>query len=173
VESVLKYRQLSSHVHFPFLTAQWKSAANNGTHEKAKLQGARDGATINYLKEIYKQFRAGKEPDVVEICHFSITVDMRLCVVWVHWSEAGTYHMQDVEWCYLKDESSTANVRAILRNLKDWALGERLEALRALLGDDSVPAERSNPSSANSAPSNVHPSPKEMDERGAKRRRGS
>jgi hypothetical protein len=73
---------LTSRVHFPFITAQWEAAIDGGTHEKAKLKGARDGATINrYLHEIHKEFRPEKEPNVVETCHFSVTVDMRYCIV--------------------------------------------------------------------------------------------
>jgi hypothetical protein len=43
--------------------------------------------------------------------------------------------MEDFAWCYLKDKSYNTHVRAVIRNLQDWALGERLESPRTLLGD--------------------------------------
>ncbi|MCJ1343915.1 hypothetical protein MMC31_002113 [Peltigera leucophlebia] len=130
---------LTEELHFPFLTAQWKSPAKGQTHHQAIPQGARDGSTIvDYLHQFYTTARPTQAPSLIETCHFSVTIDMRLIILWVHWREQDedktiSYHMEEVESGMLNKERDMNEIRTILRNLQDHALGHRLQGIKKLL----------------------------------------
>ncbi|KAF2877724.1 hypothetical protein BDV95DRAFT_559909 [Massariosphaeria phaeospora] len=119
-------------MYFPFMTGQWKRSQN---HTHALPQGARDGAVIvNYLRSFFKEARGDKvgEPGVTETCHFSITFDGWLVMVWVHWYDAksGAYNMESILDAAVNNKLSNIPYRAFLRNLQDHAMGSRLETLK-------------------------------------------
>ncbi|KAF2248603.1 hypothetical protein BU26DRAFT_405887, partial [Trematosphaeria pertusa] len=141
-EDLISLFTLSPEVHFPYFTAQWKSPFKGQTHEQAIPQGARDGATIiNYLHTFYQKAR-GTNPTLVETCHVSATVDLRTVILWIHWrSPDGSYHMEQIEAGFLDKERDNIGIRAILRNIEDYALSARLESIKT-----AIDQLKSNPS---------------------------
>lgn len=130
---------LTTELYFPFFTAQWKSPAKGQTHHQAIPQGARDGsAIVNYLHQFYAIARPTQVPSLIDTCHFSATTDMRSIIIWVHWREQGedgnvSHHMEQVEPGMLDKGRDNEEIRAILRNLQDHALGCRLQGIKELL----------------------------------------
>jgi hypothetical protein len=130
---------LTTELYFPFFTAQWKSPAKGQTHHQAIPQGARDGSTIvNYLHQFYATARPTQAPSLIETSHFSATIDMRSIILWVHWREQDehgnvSYHMEQIESGMLDKERDNKEIRTILRNLQDYALGDRLQGIKELL----------------------------------------
>lgn len=133
-EEMIMLRTLTSEVHFPWFTAQWKSPAKGQTHEQALDQGIRDGATIvKYLHDFFKRAYLGREPAVMETCHYSATIDLRSILLFVHWWDEQGYHMEKINSGILDKERDAVEIRAILRNMQDYALGERLKNIRLAL----------------------------------------
>jgi hypothetical protein len=141
-EEALLKDALMANLHFPFLTCQWKAAKSGQGHWHAARQGARDGATImRYLACFYRKARI--TPSVVDTCHWSLTCDMSTVLLYVHWLETNTdgetvYHMKCVQQEFLNDledteNSSVALFRQRLHNIKDYALGERLDNIKAAI----------------------------------------
>lgn len=130
---------LTEELHFPFLTAQWKSPTKGQTHHQAIPQGARDGSTIvDYLHQFYTTAQPTQVPSLIEKCHFSVTIDMRLIILWVHWPEQNkdktiSYHIKEVESGMLNKKRDMNEIWTILRNLQDHMLGHRLQEIKKLL----------------------------------------
>ncbi|KAF1358609.1 hypothetical protein EJ07DRAFT_123470 [Lizonia empirigonia] len=127
-------RAVAPALHFPFMSAQWKSPKNNQTHFQARPQGARDGAVIvRYLHRFYTD--AGFVPTVKDTAHFSLTIDMESAHLFVHWEEFDeeqpAYYMEPVMKTFLDDEQQVAYMRYILKNILAYAFGSRLANLRA------------------------------------------
>ncbi|MCJ1349445.1 hypothetical protein MMC31_007685 [Peltigera leucophlebia] len=138
-EKILAKFTLTEELHFPFLTAQWESPAEGQTHHQAIPQGALDGSTIvNYLHQFYTTARPTQAPSLIETCHFSVTIDMRSIILWVHWWEQDEdktirYYKEEFESGMLNKERDMNEIRTILRNLQDHALGHRLQVIKKLL----------------------------------------
>jgi hypothetical protein len=133
-EEMIRLRTLTPEIHFPWFTAQWKSPAKGQTHEQALDQGIRDGATVvKYLHDFFKRAYPGREPTVVETCHYSATIDMRSILLFIHWWDAEGYHMEKINSGILDKERDAIEIRAILRNMQDYALRERLDNIRLAL----------------------------------------
>jgi hypothetical protein len=119
---------------FPFLTAQWKSAAKGQTHKQAQPQLMRDGAcVVNYLTCFYRE--AGeKAPDVMKTSHFSLCCDTRSAELWVHWQETENdhevYYMELVDVAPLWKQSMLEDMRRYLHNILDYALNERIQSIK-------------------------------------------
>jgi hypothetical protein len=123
---------------FPWLTAQWKSQKHGQSQYQAKHQAARDGAAIvTYLVGFYKD--AGEETlDVVKTCHFSLTCDKETVKLWVHWLEVERhqnkdvkmYYMECIEMAHVPLANDVWKIRRDLHNLLDYALAERLTAIK-------------------------------------------
>ncbi|KAF2005528.1 hypothetical protein P154DRAFT_424264 [Amniculicola lignicola CBS 123094] len=130
-------------LHFPFLTAQFKSLSGGDTIFHANCQSARDGAIItNYLHRFYSIAYAKQNPprapSVVETCHFSLTCEMWSLALWVHWREVdknGTvqYRMEMIYSATLRELDPLLATRRMLRNIVDWSLNERLFSIKAAL----------------------------------------
>ncbi|KAF2123679.1 hypothetical protein P153DRAFT_371493 [Dothidotthia symphoricarpi CBS 119687] len=141
-EAVIMRDLLTPDLHFPFLTCQWKSAKGRDKHWHAMHQSARDGAAIiNHLHAFYTE--AGISPSVVDTCHFSLTCDFESAYLFVHWREddqakSPTYHMKKIEQSFLRDLHDPNNptmvcLRGRLRNILDFALGPRLDRIKATI----------------------------------------
>ncbi|KAF2123572.1 hypothetical protein P153DRAFT_303612 [Dothidotthia symphoricarpi CBS 119687] len=143
-ELVITPDALVSMIHFPFLTCQWKSATGTGgTMSHAQNQSARDGtAIVNYLHDFYT--RAAHEPSAVDTCHWSVTCDMHSAMLWVHWrnfnkeEQIVEHHMTLVDQQFLRSAKDVNNkamegFRSQLRNILNWALGQRLHNLKAAI----------------------------------------
>jgi hypothetical protein len=129
----LRHVPVASSMHFPFFTCQWKSA-RCPDHPAAKVQGARDGALlVNYMRWFYRV--AGQTANAAESAHFSATCDVQTLYVYVHWADGPedklVYHMERIFRCFVDDETSLAQFRVMIRNLNDYAVGSRLDRIRA------------------------------------------
>lgn len=130
---------LTEEFYLPFLTAQWKSPVKGQTHHQAIPQGDCNGSTIvDYLHQFYTTARPTQVPSFIERCHFSVTIDMRLIILWVHWREQDkdktiSYHIEEVESGMLNKERDMNKIWTILRNLQDHMLEHRLQGIKKLL----------------------------------------
>jgi hypothetical protein len=100
-------------------------------------RGARDGAVIvNHLRRLFVN---GLDDHglLVNTSHVSMTFDGYCVMLYIHWFDdiKFTYHMERF-WSGAVDEHDPCVIlRCILRNLADWAVGERLEHIRARLNE--------------------------------------
>ncbi|KAF1937774.1 hypothetical protein EJ02DRAFT_47020 [Clathrospora elynae] len=126
--------------HFPFLTAQWKSAIFGENQVHASLQAARDGALIvNYLHQFYSLAYPNRPPTQLQTCHFSITTEIYTCMLWIHWREVDPddgevyFRMEEIETARMNKLDDVREVRKILHNYLDFSLGERLRSIKEAL----------------------------------------
>ncbi|KAN0076331.1 hypothetical protein V8E54_006473, partial [Elaphomyces granulatus] len=104
--------QPSSYVHFPFLTAQWKSSAGSSTLH-AQNQAARDGAVaVNSLSRFF--LAAEQTPSIVRTCHFSLVCDVQYGEIWIHWKQGDVHHMEIVFCFAFRDEGGVERALEIL-----------------------------------------------------------
>jgi hypothetical protein len=72
-------------MHFPFLTAQWKSANSGMGYLHASIQAARDGALIvNYMHRFYSLAYPNCPPTPLETAHFLVTTEGYTIIIWMH-----------------------------------------------------------------------------------------
>ncbi|KAF7441812.1 hypothetical protein TUN199_11281 [Pyrenophora tritici-repentis] len=148
-------RAVAPALHFPFMSAQWKSPKNNQTHFQARPQGARDGAVIvRYLHQFYAD--AGLVPTVKDTAHFSLTIDMESAHLFIHWEEFDqerpAYYMEPVMKTFLDNEQQVADLRYMMKNVLAYAMGSRLANLRnAVEATQTQQAARSLPPSRSSS----------------------
>jgi hypothetical protein len=129
---------LNPTLHFPFLTCQWKPATGE-PHQIAMLQSARDGAAIvNYLHTYYET--AYRRPaTTVEALHVSVTCNVELVNVWLHWREHAhgedtpMHYMKSLHSCTTWDATPLLTARAVLKNWVAYALDQRLNSLKDAL----------------------------------------
>ncbi|KAH8730348.1 hypothetical protein GQ44DRAFT_700175 [Phaeosphaeriaceae sp. PMI808] len=126
--------------HFPFLTAQWKAAISGENQIHASLQAARDGAVIvNYMHHFYALAYPSRQPTQIETCHFSVTTEGYTIMVWIHWREVNSedgevyYRMEPVETARMNEIGDLHEVRKLLHNLVDYAMGERVRSIKEAL----------------------------------------
>jgi hypothetical protein len=121
---------------FPFLTSQWKPAAGE-SHLIAHSQSARDGSTLVHYLDRFYQIAYGRPASVLECAHLSVTCDIQVVNIWLHWREnhggLPTYYMKCVYDCTLRNEKALQDARQILKNHLYYALDERLRSLKAAL----------------------------------------
>ncbi|KAH8704388.1 hypothetical protein GQ44DRAFT_778156 [Phaeosphaeriaceae sp. PMI808] len=128
---------------FPFLTSQWKPATGE-SYVIAHYQSARDGAAIiRYLDKFY-EIAHGRPATTLECSHISVTCDIQVVNIWMHWREldtAGeaTYYMKSIYDCTLRNENHLLEARAILWNHIEYALEGRLQSLKEAIGLFSLP----------------------------------
>lgn len=153
-------KALTSSLHFPFLTCQWKGYTGSEGQYHASLQGGRDGAcVVNYLHHFFTE--AGQTPSVVDTCHFSVTSDIQTFRLWVHWrkdcgGDRGTiHHMKCIKSAFseLPEEDEDAmkllvDFRKMLRNIASYATSTRLERIKQAIGDLRVRMEAEQASRA-------------------------
>ncbi|KAF2241400.1 hypothetical protein BU26DRAFT_525225 [Trematosphaeria pertusa] len=138
-EAALTGYRLTPNVHLPFLSSQWKSPASDQHPSRAYNQSGRDGAAVvNHLHDFYIVAYPHREPTVVETCHYSLTCDLHYAQIWVHWRQQGAlavpdHHMELVEEFSMRKEADVRKARTVLRNILDYALGPRLQSLKAAL----------------------------------------
>jgi hypothetical protein len=141
-----------------FLTAQYKKIHGDRL-EVAMYQSARDGTDMcEYLHRFYK--RAGLPANEVDTCHWSITSDTDTVRLYLHWREhtAGvpSYHMQEIYRAPLagsKDDPNNDQMRQLrdrLRNIKDYAVEERLARIKQALKFIPLPSKSPKKSRGNS-----------------------
>lgn len=126
--------------HFPFLTAQWKAAIFGENQVHASLQAARDGALIvNYMHHFYSLAYPNRAPTQLETCHFSLTTESYTIILWIHWREVNPedgevyFRMEEVEMARMGKLDDLLDVRRMLHNYLDFALGERLRSIKEAL----------------------------------------
>jgi hypothetical protein len=141
-EAVLDRYRLSQYLHFPFLTMQYKAANANEILRHAQNQAARDGAVaVNYLYEFYLA-ACKTPPSVTDTHHVSVTCDMEQCEIWIHWRDCESHYMELVSSHSMRDYNAMLQLRGQLRNVRDWALGPRLQSIKAALPDFAASLSR-------------------------------
>jgi hypothetical protein len=127
----------NAETHFPFLTAQWKSAIFGENQVHASLQAARDGALIvNYMHQFYSLAYPNRPPTQLQTCHFSTTTEIYTYMLWIHWREVDPddgevyFRMEEVETARMNKLEDVREVRKILHNYLDFSLGERYYSSR-------------------------------------------
>ncbi|KAH6253406.1 hypothetical protein HBI38_219950 [Parastagonospora nodorum] len=143
---------VTSMVHFPFLTCEWKSYIAAEDHAQAELQCARgSSAIVNFNHQFF--VGASCTPSAVDTCHFSITCNMNTVHLYVHWRaptwKDGQYHMQRIGQQFLKDlyhpeNPGMAEFRGQLRNVLEWALDKRLSNIKLAMENIGAGDVRSN-----------------------------
>jgi len=115
---------------FPFLTSEWKAGGGSEGHAQAALQATRGGAcVVNYNHTFLES--AGMVPSNLETMHFSLTCDMRTVIINVNWRDyvdsEVVHYSKKISSHRLDDEKDMLEFRGHLRNILDWAVGERLD----------------------------------------------
>ncbi|KAF2741452.1 hypothetical protein EJ04DRAFT_547798 [Polyplosphaeria fusca] len=130
--------RLTTFMHFPFLTSQWKLAAGSETFHQAENQAARDGSTIvNHLHDLFYE-AYNRKPTAIEASHVSVTCGMQAVQAWIHWreetEEEGVQHyMRSFARAFLCDVSQLQEVRSVLWNVLEYSMGPRLSNIKAAL----------------------------------------
>ncbi|KAF1347372.1 hypothetical protein EJ07DRAFT_142720 [Lizonia empirigonia] len=125
---------LTQYILFPFLTSQWKTPNSNENISHAHNQAARDGSVIvNYLHKFYSLAYPDQQPIVVDIAHYSFTCDLHTAQIWVHWHDEEGHHMEMIFEFSLREEDKIVEARGILKNILNYALGDRLKNLKNAL----------------------------------------
>lgn len=153
------YNQLSTDLHFPFLTWQWKSSYKGGTIDKAMTQGARDGAAV--VNNMYNFLTLAGRREAIEpawTCHFSGCTDSINTALYVHWRSTDalgntTYEMHHIADSRLSAKDDVAKFRLAVKNVVKYALSARLELIKAAI--TTLPSRRNVPGVV----INPHPTP--------------
>jgi hypothetical protein len=125
---------LTQYLLFPFLTSQWKTPNSNENISHAHNQAARDGAVIvNYLHRFYNLAYPDQQPVVVDTAHYSFTCDLHTAQIWVHWHDEEGHHMEMIFEFSLREEDDIVKARGILKNILNYALGDRLGNIKNAL----------------------------------------
>lgn len=138
-DEALKMRRhtLNPSLLFPFLTCQWKPAAGE-SHRIAMCQAARDGTVVvKYLHDYYKT-AYGRPASAVEALHLSVTCNVEMVNIWLHWREDGgsntpTHYIRSIHACTTWDAGPLLMSRAIPKNWLAYALGVRLSSIKDAL----------------------------------------
>jgi hypothetical protein len=75
----------------------------------------------------------------LETCHFSLTTEGYTIILWIHWWEVDPddgeviFWMEEVEVARMGKLGDLMDVRRILHNYLDFALGERLRSIKEAL----------------------------------------
>ncbi|KAH8701447.1 hypothetical protein GQ44DRAFT_764481 [Phaeosphaeriaceae sp. PMI808] len=79
----------------PAIVTTWKALSQPQPDlHHAQNQAARDGAVaVNYIYEFYRA-AYNRPPSVVDTHHVSVTCDMELCELWMHWRDDRSHHME-------------------------------------------------------------------------------
>lgn len=124
---------------FAWLTAEFKSARGKGIYFGA-LQNARAGiAANNYMRDFLAQ--AGFVATELETAHFSLACDSNIVALHLHWvGSDNRYYMKQVYQAFLHSEDryatrseSMVKMRRYLRNILDWATGDRLRMIKTAI----------------------------------------
>lgn len=125
----------------PFLTCQLGRSGEGMI--KAQLRAARDGAAVGqYLRELYDF--ASKPVTEVDTCHWSLTYDTSGVVLWLHWREdrkGDDFQLHMSKECSVSfhvprrgaEKNGLEHLCDYLANIKDYAMGPRLEKLKPAL----------------------------------------
>jgi hypothetical protein len=125
---------LTHYLFFPFLTSQWKTPNSNGSISHAHNQAARDDAVIvNYLHKFYNLAYPDQQPDVIDTAHYSFTSDLHTAQIWVHWYDEEGHHMEMIFEFSLREEDRIVKARGILKNILNYATGNRLDNIKNAL----------------------------------------
>lgn len=116
----------------------------------AIFQSARDGTALcEYLDRLYK--RARISATVVDTCHWSVTCDADTVRLYLHWREetdkAPRYHMS--LFCRAEiaaneddpDNNKFRTPRDRLRNIKDYAVEDRLARIKETVKNIPLPSQ--------------------------------
>jgi len=102
--------------------------------KKSALHGA---TIVNYHRQYFESAYGSTIPATsAYTTHMSVTCDMMLLQLWLHWSEGGgngKYFMKELYSCSMSMEEQIAKAQAILKSHLDWALGDRLQAIKDAL----------------------------------------
>ncbi|KAF2000487.1 hypothetical protein P154DRAFT_434731 [Amniculicola lignicola CBS 123094] len=149
-EDKITRHALTTQLHFPFLTCQWKSQKSGEGHYHASLQGARDGAAI--VRSLHDFYRTAQHtPPIVDTAHFSLTTDTDSVKLWVHWVETkedggADYHMELISQAFLRPltprDTGMVDMRKMLRNILEYAVGARLDNIKAAIASLPLPPLR-------------------------------
>jgi hypothetical protein len=88
---------------------------------------------VNYLHKFYTLAYPDQQPIVVDIAHYSFTCDLHTAQIWVHWHDEEGHHMEMIFEFSLREEDKIVEARGILKNILNYALGDRLKNLKNAL----------------------------------------
>jgi hypothetical protein len=160
-EVIIKHHMgpiLSEYAFFAWLTAQFKSSVGK-TLQHAEWQCDRDGVAIcNYNHSFFDH--ADITADEVDTVHFSLACDARVAALFIYWlGRDGVHYVKQVCEAPLHsgfdDEDhnrAMAKMRMYLRNIRDWALGARLDRIKSAVNivEQRVAGEKGKKEQANS-----------------------
>lgn len=120
---------------FPFLSIEFKSQANGGTHSIATNQAAGAGAIALYGHlELMRRSSRAQNLDMNEPQFFSATIDHELVRINAHWLRGGPsegrpydFHAETVERYFLTEKEGVRAAMRAIQNILDYSLGERLK----------------------------------------------
>lgn len=132
-EGILNDYVLTKSMYMPFLTAQWKTPTGNEGLYEAASQAARDGAVVvNHLYDLYSVAYSDL-PSAVDACHFSVIGDLQYLELWIHWREGKKHYMEMIDQFSFRKEAELQQARALLLNIKNYALDTRLRSIKSAL----------------------------------------
>ncbi|KAI4644176.1 uncharacterized protein J4E79_011124 [Alternaria viburni] len=128
---------LNPELSFPFLTAEWEAADGHSILNAMKKSALHGATIVNYHRQYFESAYGDIIPATsAYTMHMSVTCDMMLLQLWLHWSEGGDngkYFMKELYSCSLSMEKQIAKAQAILKSHLDWALADRLQAIKDAL----------------------------------------
>lgn len=155
---------------FPFLSIEFKSQAQNGTHYVATNQVAGTGAiALNGIVELMKRSFGMEKFDYDEPHFFSVTVDHQLACVNVHWlralrgGEQHSFHVESLSEHLLKDANGVKALIRALKNILDHGAGTRLQTLCGALDayHETILQDEEAANSRRKQRSDVRPQPRQ------------
>ncbi|OBT61871.1 hypothetical protein VE03_08737 [Pseudogymnoascus sp. 23342-1-I1] len=140
-ESGKSYAMPDNKLRFPFLSIEFKSQANGGTHYTATNQVAGAGSIALYGHlELMKRSSRVQKLDINEPQFFSATMDHELVRINVHWlridpseGDAYNFHVVTVERYWLNEEEGVRAAMQAIQNILNHSLGSRLKGIRKSL----------------------------------------
>jgi hypothetical protein len=91
------------------------------------------------MHDFYSLAYPNRAPTQLETCHFSLTTEGYTIILWIHWREVDPeddevyFRMEEVEMARMGKLDDLLDVRRILHNYLDFALGERLRSIKEAL----------------------------------------
>jgi hypothetical protein len=96
-------------------------------------------SNVNYMHKFYAYAYPQDPPTQLETCHFSLTIEGYTVILWIHWREVSAedgelyFRMEQVERARMIKLEDLRQLRTILHNYVDFAMGERLRSIKAAL----------------------------------------
>jgi hypothetical protein len=131
------YAMPDENLRFPFLSVEFKSQANGGTHYTATNQVAGAGAiALHGYMELMRRSCRVHTPDINEPLFFSATIDHELARINAHWLKGGpsedrpySFHVEAVAKYLLDNEEGLRATKQAIQNILCYSLDRRLKGI--------------------------------------------